>query len=171
MRKLDFNRDGEITSDEIYNTLRPYEEGTLSQQHSSKYNTTAGRRSPTISPDKVSFKQKELERVTVEEIINKVKKGASKYQSFKHFVSQMMRRYDTDNDGNLNFKELSEGLKSESINLTQEERLTLMKHLDVDCDGLISRDEIFHALLIDSRHRRNHHNPKVNVDHLLKRIR
>lgn len=169
MNKLDFNRDGDISIDELYKALRPYEAGAsalsvdaLARRHG---------RSPTISPDKVSFRQKELERITVEEIINKVKKGASKYQSFKHFVSAMMRRYDTDGDGFLNFKELSSGLDNDGIRLTHEEKITLMKHLDSDCDGVVSRDEIFHALLIDSRHRRNHHNPKVNVDHLLRRIR
>jgi Ca2+-binding EF-hand superfamily protein len=46
-----------------------------------------------------------------------------------------------------------------------------MKHLDVDCDGQVSRDEIFSALLVDSRHQRSHHFARVNVDHLLKRIK
>lgn len=125
-----------------------------------------------MSPDmKVSFKQKELERITVDEIIVKVKKGAAKYPSYKHFVSSIMRRYDTDNDGMLNFRELSDGLSNDGIYLTHEEKLVLMKHLDEDCDGVITRDELFHALLLDSRHRRNHHNPKVNVDHVLRRIR
>jgi len=27
-----------------------------------------------------------------------------------------------------------------------------MKHLDVDCDGAVSRDEIFNALVVDARH-------------------
>ena len=70
-----------------------------------------------------------------------------------------MRRYDTDGDGYLNFRELSEGLDADNMGLTQDEKLRLMKHLDVDCDGVISRDEIFDALLIDSRHKRNHHHP------------
>jgi Ca2+-binding EF-hand superfamily protein len=169
MRRLDFNRDGDISIDELYNALRPYESGAPLPNYSRLASTD--RRSPTISPDKVSFRQKELERITVDEIINKVKKGASKYQSFKHFVSAIMRRYDTDGDGYLNFKELSDGFKADGINLTHEEKLSLMKHLDTDCDGVVSRDEIFHALLLDSRHRRNHHHPKVNVDHLLRRIR
>jgi Ca2+-binding EF-hand superfamily protein len=66
---------------------------------------------------------------------------------------------------------LSDGLAYDNIKLTKEERLALMKHLDKDCDGVISRDEIFNALLLDSRHRRNHHFTRVNVDHLLKRIK
>ena len=59
----------------------------------------------------------------------------------------------------------------ERIKLTKEEKLALMKHLDTDCDGVITRDEIFQALLLDSRYSNNHHAPKTNVDYLLKRIR
>jgi Ca2+-binding EF-hand superfamily protein len=154
MGKLDLDRDGEITKNEIYEALRPYEDN----RDVSRYQASQQRRSPSMSQDmKVSFKQKELERVSVEEIIEKVKKGAQKYPSYKHFVSTMMRRYDTDNDGSLNFKELSQGLEADGIALTHEEKLVLMKHLDEDCDGVVSRDEIFHAMLIDARHRRNHH--------------
>ena len=82
-----------------------------------------------------------------------------------------MRKYDSDNDGFINFKELSAGLDSDNIKFSHEEKLALMKHLDVDCDGVISKDELFDALVIDHRYRKNHHLPKINVDHLLKRIR
>ena len=100
-----------------------------------------------------------------------MRKATAKYKSVKHYVSAIMRRYDLDNDGYLNFHELSQGLDHDSIKLSHEEKVELMKHLDADCDGVVSRDEIFHALLIDARHRRNHHHPRVNIDHLLKRIR
>jgi Ca2+-binding EF-hand superfamily protein len=66
---------------------------------------------------------------------------------------------------------LSDGLAHDNIKLTKDERLALMKHLDVDCDGAVSRDEIFNALVVDPRHQRSHHFSKVNVDHLLKRIK
>jgi hypothetical protein len=46
-----------------------------------------GRRSPTISPEK-------KERISIDEIIGKIKKAATKYPSFKHFVSNIMTRYD-----------------------------------------------------------------------------
>jgi|Laugresu1bdmlbdd_1035124.scaffolds.fasta_scaffold09562_4 hypothetical protein len=64
---------------------------------------TGGRRSPALSPDKVLLSVKERERISVDELIIKIKKGAQKYQSLKHFVAAMMRRYDADNDGYLNF--------------------------------------------------------------------
>ena len=47
----------------------------------------------------------------------------------------MMRRYDTDGDGYVNFAELSSGLDHDDVRLTKQEKLALMKHLDVDCDG------------------------------------
>lgn len=124
-----------------------------------------------MSPNKVSLAQKEKERISVDDIITKIKRSTTKYQSLKHFVSAMMRRYDTDGDGYLNFQELSDGLAHDNIKLTKDECLALMKHLDVDCDGAVSRDEIFNALVVDARHQRSHHFSKVNVDHLLKRIK
>jgi EF-hand domain pair len=114
---------------------------------------------------------KERERISVEDILAKVKRAAAKYNSINAYVSSMMRRYDTDNDGFISFQELSEGLDHDGIKLSREEKLALMKHLDADCDGVVSKDEIFQAMLIDSRHRRNHHHPKVNVDNLLKRVK
>ena len=71
MRRLDFNRDGEITVDEIYNALRPFDTGSSSSipNIASRYNS--GQRSPVgFGSEKVSFKQKELERISVDEIIN-----------------------------------------------------------------------------------------------------
>jgi Ca2+-binding EF-hand superfamily protein len=83
----------------------------------------------------------------------------------------MMRRYDQDGDGYVNFQELSDGFDHDNVRLTKQEKLALMKHLDADCDGRVSREEIFNVLLVDSRHQRSHHFAKVNVDHLLKRIK
>lgn len=167
MRHLDFNNDGEISQEEILKALKPYDDRASSIPQIKSSNNW----SSTIGPDKVSFQQKERERIAIDDIIAKVKKGASKYQSYKHFVTALMRRYDTDGDGYLNFKEISEGLAYDNIKLTHEEKLAFMKYLDTDCDGAISKDELFDALLLDQRHRRNHHVPKVNIDHLLKRIR
>ena len=53
----------------------------------------------SISPGKVTLLQKERERISIYDIVEKIKKVASKYQSLKHYVSSMMRRYDTDGDG------------------------------------------------------------------------
>jgi len=84
--------------------------------------------------------------------VEKIKKVASKYQSLKHYVSSMMKRYDADGDGCLNFQELSSGFDHDDVRLSKEEKLALMKHLDVDCDGQVTREEIFNALLVDPRH-------------------
>ena len=92
------------------------------------YEADGGRGIPTISPEK-------KERISIDDIIGKIKKAASRYPSFKHFVSNIMTRYDSDQDGNLNFQELSAGLDLDKINLSNQEKLALMKHLDVDCDG------------------------------------
>jgi Ca2+-binding EF-hand superfamily protein len=155
MKRLDFNRDGEISEEEIYRVLAPFD------------STKKGGKA--FSSDKITLASKPSS--SVYETVEKIKKAASKYQSLKHFVSAMMRRYDTDGDGSLNFKELFDGLNHDNVKLSKDECLALMKHIDVDCDGQVTRDEIFNALLVDPRHQRSHHFAKVNVDHLLKRIK
>ncbi len=95
MKRLDFNRDGEISEDEIYKALAPY--GGVS------VNKSPSGRTSGLGANKISMAQKERERISVDEIITKIKRSTSKYQSMKHFVSAMMRRYDADGDGYLNF--------------------------------------------------------------------
>lgn len=108
MKRFDYNRDGEISEEELYKVLSPYD--------NSKQNHQSNGRS--ISPGKVSLVQKEKERISVYDIIEKIKKAADKYQSLKHYVSSMMRRYDADGDGFLNFQELSNAFDYDSVRLT-----------------------------------------------------
>lgn len=162
MKRLDFNQDGDIAEIELYKALAPY---------NSRKQPSGSGTSRDISPGKVSLLQKERERISIYDVVEKIKRVAAKYQSLKHYVSSMMRRYDTDGDGYVNFQELSDGLDHDNVRISKEEKLALMKHLDVDCDGTVSREEIFNALLVDPRHQRSHHFAKVNVDHLLKRIK
>lgn len=126
MKRLDFNQDGEISEEEIYKVLAPYDTRKPSGSGTSRGN---------FSPGKVSLVQKERERISIYDIVEKIKKVASKYQSLKHYVSSMMRRYDVDGDGFVNFTELSNGLDHDNVRMTKEEKLAFMKHLDVDCDG------------------------------------
>lgn len=100
MKRLDFNRDGEIAEDEIFRAIAPY---GASQSYSTANRSPIRSSSLLMSPNKVSLAQKEKERISVDDIISKIKKSTTKYQSLKHFVSAMMRRYDTDGDGYLNF--------------------------------------------------------------------
>ena len=142
MKRLDFNQDGEIAEIELYKALAPYNSRKQSESGASR----------DISPGKVSLVQKERERISIYDILDRRKRVAAKYQSLKHDVSSLMGRYDTDGDGYVNFQELSDGLDHDNVRITKEEKLALMKHLDVDCDGSVSREEIFNALLVDSRH-------------------
>jgi Ca2+-binding EF-hand superfamily protein len=53
---------------------------------------------------------------------------------------------DKDKDGQISFDELCQSLATFSIFLTTQERQAVMKKLDFNRDGQISKDEIYHAL-------------------------
>ena len=97
------------------------------------------------------------ERISIPDIMDKIKQAATSYDSFKHFVNSLFQRYDTDKDGYLNFQELSAGLSNDRIKLTESEKLALMKHLDADCDGVVTRDELYNALVLDARYMKSNH--------------
>lgn len=100
MKRLDFNRDGEIAEEEIFRAIAPY---GAQKSYSTNNRSPLSGSHILMAPNKVSLAQKEKERISVDDIIAKIKKSTTKYQSLKHFVSAMMRRYDTDGDGYLNF--------------------------------------------------------------------
>jgi|LauGreDrversion4_2_1035121.scaffolds.fasta_scaffold1356650_1 hypothetical protein len=76
MKRLDFNRDGEIAEEEIFRAIAPY--GSSNKFASNKRSPARG--APIIlSPNKVSLAQKERERISVDDIIAKIKKSTTKY--------------------------------------------------------------------------------------------
>ncbi len=75
MKRLDFNRDGEIAEEEIFKALAPYGGNTSSFGG----RTSPSGRSPLLSPNKVSLAQKERERISIDDIITKIKRSTSKY--------------------------------------------------------------------------------------------
>lgn len=57
-----------------------------------------------------------------------------------------MDRFDINRDGLITFDELSEGLKSIEVRISEKEKLALMKEIDKDRDNAISKQELFNAL-------------------------
>lgn len=50
-----------------------------------------------------------------------------------------MERFDINGDGSISIDELDEGLKSINVRISGKEKLALMKELDKDRDGGISK--------------------------------
>lgn len=169
MKRFDFNRDGEISEEEVYRVLAPYETrsigATVGRSFSPVKSMSLGSSMKTID---YSQSYNSTAPVNVSSILEKIKKGASKYPSLDSFVGALMNRYDMDGDGLINQQELSRGLENDGIRLTKAELSSVMNHIDVDRDGNISHDEIYNALSSD---RGLQTSIGSSVDSLLKRIK
>jgi len=62
-------------------------------------------------------------------------------------VRDIFRKFDTDKDGVITYREFSDALQKWGYQLTDEETLTIMKHFDSRQDGQISYNEFCDALL------------------------
>lgn len=58
----------------------------------------------------------------------------------------MASKFDLDGDGLISFDELADGLKSINVKISDKEKLALMRELDGDRNGFISKQEIYNAL-------------------------
>lgn len=68
-----------------------------------------------------------------------IKKGVEKYSSLDDYVNALMVRFDTNNDGLISIEELGVGLKSINVKISEKEKLALMKELDLDRDGGLTK--------------------------------
>lgn len=120
MDKLDLDKNGEITQEELYKVLLGYE--ILGQ--------------PRMNAAQLS----------VDQALKKLASGADTFSSMREYVRFLIKQFDSNNDGIINFEELSAGLRSLGINLNQVEAQALMKKLDLNRDGRISEDELLKIL-------------------------
>lgn len=90
MNKLDLNRDGEISSEELLKILQFTDTKlTKSQLNSS-----------------------------LDQVIQKLLEGSSKFASMKEYARHLIRKFDNNSDGIINFQELCEGLSRMNIIVT-----------------------------------------------------
>ena len=64
----------------------------------------------------------------------------------REYVDFLMRKFDMDGDGLIGFEELGKGLKGIEVKATDQEHLALMRTLDKDRDGGVSKFELYAAL-------------------------
>jgi Ca2+-binding EF-hand superfamily protein len=115
MDKLDFNKDGEITLEELSRVLQSSEAGSLSKYVSS---------------------------LTADQVLSKLKTNGQNFNSMREYAKFLIRKFDDNNDGIISFRELSEGLKSLGMSLSIPEMKSLMKRLDFNKDGNITEEEL-----------------------------
>jgi len=85
MKKLDLNRDGEVSGDEILQVLNSINGGQVASGGS------------------------------VDQIINKLLAGSKGFASMRDYCKNLIRKFDRDNDGIITFKELTDGLSKMGI--------------------------------------------------------
>ena len=146
MKRFDFNRDGEISEDEIYRVLAPYDSRSLNSFGSSYSHSKGLSLGNSMKTINYSQNYASAAPVNVSGIIEKIKRGASKYPNLNSFVTGIMNRYDTDGDGFIDQLELQRGLENDGIRLTKTELSALMNHIDIDRDGNVSQEEVYQAL-------------------------
>ena len=127
MKRLDFNRDGEIAEEEIFRALAPY---------GAQKSYSTNNRSPRISNTSG----------LVEKVIMKIANGADDVNNMRQYSQMLIRKFDRDNDGFISINELTSGLRTMGIFLTAEERDALMNKFDTNKDGNISDAEIYNVL-------------------------
>ena len=106
MLHLDVDGDGVVTRDEIYNAL---------------------------SKDSKDFKNNQIvPRVNFDALLKRIRQGADKFRSLEDFVRVLFNNIDTNKNTSISFTELYAGLSQLGIQISEREKLELMKKLDKD---------------------------------------
>lgn len=82
----------------------------------------------------------------MENIIKKIKKPASQYESLQAYAIDLLAKLDKNGDNVIDFAEFAAGLKSLNIHLTHQEEHALMKRFDHNNDNVISMEEFYDTL-------------------------
>ena len=107
MNKMDADRDGFVSQIELYKGLG------LKAAHEGYQGTSA----------------------SIDQVLAKLRKGAEKYSSLHEYVNVLFQMFATAGSSFMTFQELMNCLKTFNFNLTQVEKLSLMKKMDENGDN------------------------------------
>jgi len=94
MERLDLDRNGEISDQELFKALSSVNTSDLSN----------------------------LAKEAADIALKKIAAGSENYSNMREYVNVLMRNFDYDNDGKVTFNELCDGIKKLNIYLTLKER-------------------------------------------------
>jgi len=94
MERLDLDRNGEISDQELFKALSSVNTSDLSN----------------------------LAKEAADVALKKIAAGSENYSNMREYVNVLMRNFDYDNDGQVTFNELCDGIKKLNIYLTLKER-------------------------------------------------
>lgn len=101
--------------------------------------------------------------------LKKIASGAEDFSNLREYVKFLMRKFDSNDDGNISLEELAQGVKTFHINLTLKEKLSLMKRLDLNRDGEITAEELYKTLSkVDTRLTKTQ--VDASIEHVLRKI-
>jgi calcium-binding protein CML len=118
MNRIDTNKDGYITDQEIYKVLSSIDVSQI----------------------------KQVVKEEADSALKKIASGAADYPSMNDYVKTLMKKFDADSDGVITFNELCDGIKQLNIFLRLKERQALMSILDLNSDGTLTAKELLSVL-------------------------
>jgi Ca2+-binding EF-hand superfamily protein len=83
---------------------------------------------------------------SIESIVDKIKKGASKHPNMQEYAIHLMKVLDKNNDGFVDIDEFSGALKTLNLFLSKHEEHTLLRKFDTNQDGKVSMEEFYNTL-------------------------
>lgn len=118
MQKIDADKDGFISKEELYKGLEL----------------------------KASFKGYQGSTASAVEVLAKLRLGAEKYSSITDYVNYLYKLFAKAGSNYMTFEELMNCLKTFNFNLTQIEKTAFMKFIDNNNDNQISKAEFMAAI-------------------------
>ena len=83
---------------------------------------------------------------SVDDLMNKIKLQGAGSANLQEYAIELMKKLDKNNDGFVDIKEFSEGLRAMGIYASKHEEHMLMRKFDVNGDQKISMEEFYNCL-------------------------